>query len=125
MSWSSYIDNLLTSGHVKKAAICGHDGSLWAASADYNISVEEAKSLLLAFKDTTAYTQSGMHVGGVRYIFLSGTDQILRGKKGTAGVHVAKTGQAILIGFYDDPTTPNQCAIQVENMAEYLKGMNY
>lgn len=66
-----------------------------------------------------------MHVGGQRFIFLSGTDQVLRGKKGTAGVHVGKTGQAILIGFYDEPTTPNQCATQVETMADYLKGMNY
>lgn len=66
-----------------------------------------------------------MHVGGERFIFLSGTNEVLRGKKGTSGVHVAKTGQAILIGYYDDPTTPGQCATQVEAMAEYLKGLNY
>lgn len=66
-----------------------------------------------------------MHVGGTRFIFLSGTDQVLRGKKGTSGVHVAKTGQAIIIGYYEDPTAPNQCGTAVENMADYLKSMSY
>lgn len=68
---------------------------------------------------------SGMHVAGTRFIFLSGTDEVLRGRKGTSGVHVAKTNQAILVGYYEDPISPGQCANQVEKMADYLKGMNY
>lgn len=59
MSWSSYIDNLLASGNVKKAAICGHDGSLWAASEGFSVSPDEAKNLLTAFSNNSALTQSG------------------------------------------------------------------
>lgn len=66
-----------------------------------------------------------MFIGGTRFIFLSGTDEVLRGKKGTTGVHVAKTKTAIIIAIYEDPIQPGQCAVTVENLADYLKNVNY
>lgn len=59
MSWNSYIDNLLSSGNVKKAAICGHDGSLWAASEGWNVTPDEAKNLVTAFTNSSNLVQSG------------------------------------------------------------------
>lgn len=39
MSWQDYVDNqLLASNCVSKAAIVGHDGSLWAKSNGFEVS---------------------------------------------------------------------------------------
>ena len=38
MSWQSYVDDhLIGTGHVTQGAICGVDGSLWAASAGFDV----------------------------------------------------------------------------------------
>lgn len=38
MSWQDYVDNqLIASKCVSKAAIAGHDGSLWAKSAGFEV----------------------------------------------------------------------------------------
>ncbi|KAA0203806.1 hypothetical protein HAZT_HAZT008628 [Hyalella azteca] len=66
-----------------------------------------------------------MHIAGTRFVYLSGTDETLRGKKNTVGVHVAKTKTAIIIGVYEEPIQPGQCAVTVESLADYLRGVNY
>ena len=39
MSWDSYRDNLVATGCVEKAAICGiDDGAVWTRSDDFNVS---------------------------------------------------------------------------------------
>ena len=38
MSWQSYVDDhLLGTGDVTQGAICGTDGSMWAASAGFDV----------------------------------------------------------------------------------------
>lgn len=40
MSWDSYRDSLLTTGHVDRAAVCGlEDFGVWTQSPDFNVSV--------------------------------------------------------------------------------------
>jgi profilin len=39
MSWQDYVDKqLIGSGRVKEAAICGLDGNVWARSGTFNVS---------------------------------------------------------------------------------------
>jgi len=33
---------------------------------------------------------------------------------------VKKTGQALVIGIYDEPVTPGQCNMVVEKLGDYL-----
>lgn len=66
-----------------------------------------------------------MRVGNEKYIYLSGEGDVLRGKKGSAGVHVSKSNTAIIIGYYEQPTQHPQCAKEVDNITEYLKSNNY
>ena len=56
---------------------------------------------------------------------MSATDNTVRCKLGAGGIHITKTVQAIIIGKYDDPIQPGQCANTVETLADYLRGMNY
>ncbi|TOF85675.1 hypothetical protein CGJ15_25785 [Vibrio parahaemolyticus] len=124
MSWNTYVENLENTNNVAKAAICGQDGSTWACSQGWNISPQEAQTLAAAFKDSSVLVEKGMFVGGERFVYLSGDDEVLRGRKGQTGLHVSKTKSAIIIGFYQDPTQPSQCAKEVDNVAEYLKSQN-
>ena len=126
MSWDSYVsDQLLASGNCQKGAICGLDGSVWAVSAGWDVQGQEAKDLANAYKDPTLLHQKGVVVAKEKYMFLSATEDIIRGKKGPNGVHIVKTNMAIIIGYYADPVQPGQCATTVEALGDYLKSTNY
>lgn len=41
MSWQDYVDNQLIASHcVSKAAIAGHDGSVWAKTAGFEVGLD-------------------------------------------------------------------------------------
>merc|ERR1712083_491567 len=46
MSWQAYVDTQMIQKNLKQAAIAGHDGNIWAKSADFNISNDDIKKLL-------------------------------------------------------------------------------
>jgi len=126
MSWDKYVsDQLLATGNVQKGAICGTDGSIWAVSEGWEVTGQEAKDLASAFKDPTLLHQKGIVVAGEKYMFLSATEDVLRGKKAANGIHIVKTNMAIIIGYYADPVQPGQCATTVEALGDYLKSVNY
>lgn len=44
MSWQSYVDDqLISTKMIKHAVICGHDGSIWASSADFKVDFDNNK----------------------------------------------------------------------------------
>ena len=47
-------------------------------------------------------------VSSVRYMYLSATDRVMRGKKGTSGIHIMKTVQAIIVSVYHEPILAEQ-----------------
>jgi len=126
MSWQSYVDDqLLATKKVQKAVICGHDGNIWAASAGFNATVDELKKIATNYGNMDVLPMSGITVGGTKYMFLSCADRVMRGKKGTSGVHIMKTNQAILISVYEEPVVPEECATVTEKLGEYLVSVNY
>ena len=44
-------------------------------------------------------------------MFLSANDRVMRGKKGTSGVHIMKTVQAIIVAVYAEPIVPEQVCV--------------
>src|SRR3990167_3918347 len=98
MSWQAYVDtNLVGTGCVTKAAIVGHNGGAWAASAGFNVSADEAKKVFSGFSSPDTIRASGAHVAGVKYMVIRADDRSIYGKKGAGGVCCVKTTQAILI----------------------------
>jgi profilin len=82
MSWQTYVDsNLVGSKAVSKAAIFGHDGSKWAASAGFNVTADEAKKLVAGFKDANSVRSNGVFLNGVKYLTLRADDRSIYGKK--------------------------------------------
>jgi len=126
MSWQAYVDDqLIATQMVKDAVICGHDGAIWAKSKDFEPTPAELKTLSTNIGSTDVMAANGVTIAGVRYMFLSGTDRIVRAKKGEAGLHVMKTGMAVILCRYEKPTVPEQCATVTEKLGDYLISVNY
>merc|ERR1712123_379566 len=103
MSWQSYVDDqLIATKVIKQAVIAGHDGNIWASSAGFAVTAE-----------------------GLKYMFLSATDRVVRAKKGTSGIHAIKTVQALILCVYEDPVVPEQAATVAEKLGEYLISVGY
>merc|ERR1711942_4695 len=86
MSWQSYVDDqLLATKMVSQAAICGHDGNVWATSAGFGVTAPELKHIATNFGNMSVMPMSGITVGGTKYMFLSANDKVMRGKKGACG----------------------------------------
>lgn len=121
MSWQSYVDDqLISTKMVKHAVICGHDGSIWATSAGFQVTPEELKTLISKYDNTDTLASSGVVIAGTKYMFLSRSDKVVRAKKGTSGVHCIKTTQTYIVCVYEDPIVPEQAASVTEKLGDYL-----
>lgn len=126
MSWQSYVDNqLMGSGMVEKAIIAGHDGAIWAKSENINPSTDELSKLSNSFNDQVPLTMSGLVIGGEKFVYLSGTDRVVRCKKGKSGLHAMKTQQAVLVAVFTEPVQHPHVASIVESLGDYLISLQY
>jgi len=126
MSWQDYVDKqLMASRCVSKAAIAGHDGNVWAKSEGFEISKDEVAKIVAGFENESLLTSGGVTIAGTRYIYLSGTERIIRAKLGKVGVHCMKTQQAVVISLYEEPIQPQQAASVVEKLGDYLITCGY
>ncbi|KAH8282375.1 hypothetical protein KR054_007295 [Drosophila jambulina] len=60
------------------------------------VTKEELSKLISGFDQQDLLTSNGVTLAGQRYIYLSGTDRVVRAKLGRSGVHCMKTTQAYL-----------------------------
>ncbi|KAL3840845.1 hypothetical protein ACJIZ3_025436 [Penstemon smallii] len=127
MSWQSYVDDHLmceVEGGVllTGAAIIGQDGSVWAQSSTFpEFKAEEIANIVKDFDEPGFLAPTGLYLAGSKYMVIQGEPHaVIRGKKGSGGITIKKTGQALIFGIYEEPMTPGQCNIVVERMGDYL-----
>nr|ABW37745.1 Ama v 1.02 allergen [Amaranthus viridis] len=126
MSWQAYVDDHLMcdidGNRLSAAAILGTDGSVWAQSASFpQFRPEEIEAIVKDFDEPGTLAPTGLHLGGTKYMVIQGEPgAVIRGKKGPGGICVKKTGQALVIGIYDEPVTPGQCNMIIERLGDYL-----
>ncbi|KAM3582196.1 profilin, required for normal timing of actin polymerization in response to thermal stress [Umbelopsis sp. WA50703] len=126
MSWQAYVDtNLLGSGQISQAGIYGAQGGQWAASSGFNVTPAELQAIQQGFSDSSTLQANGVRVNNIKYMFLRSDDRSIYGKKGNGGVVIVKTIQAILVGIYDENSTPGNATKVVEGLADYLISVNY
>ncbi|XP_078176957.1 profilin-like [Carex rostrata] len=131
MSWQTYVDDHLMCDvdgqHLTSAAIIGHDGSLWAANEGFpQYKPEEIVAIMNDFVEPGTLAPTGLFLGGTKYMVIQGeAGVVIRGKKGTGGLCVKKTNMALIIGLYDEPMTPGQCNMVVENLGDYLNEQGF
>ncbi|KAL9224555.1 hypothetical protein vseg_000578 [Gypsophila vaccaria] len=128
MSWQTYVDEHLlcdidgTGHHLAAAAILGLDGSVWAQSADFpQLKPEEIAGITKEFDEPNTLAPTGLFMGGQKYMVIQGEPgAVIRGKKGTGGACIKKTGEALVFGIYEEPVNPGQCNLVVERLGDYL-----
>ncbi|XP_020271993.1 profilin-1 [Asparagus officinalis] len=126
MSWQNYIDDHLMCDidgqRLTSSAILGHDGSVWAQSENFpQFKPEEITGIMNDFAEPGSLAPGGLFLGGVKYMVIQGEPgAVIRGKKGSGGITIKKTGQALIFGVYDEPMTPGQCNMVVERMGDFL-----
>jgi profilin len=126
MSWQSYVDEqLLSGGKIKRAAILGLSGGVWATSAGFTLSPEEQKAAISAWKDPTATQSGGVRLAGQKFFTLQVTDRSVYGKKAADGCILVKTKQAVLVAEYVAPIQQPEAVPVVEALADYLISVGY
>jgi len=126
MSWQSYVDDqLIATKVIKDALICGHDGNIWATSAGFAATPAELKAIITNIGNSDVMAVNGVMLAGTKYMYLSGTDKVIRAKKNTSGLHIMKTVQAVIVCRYTEPVVPEQCATVTEKLGEYLISVGY
>ncbi|KAH7659771.1 Profilin protein, partial [Dioscorea alata] len=82
---------------------------------------EEITAIVNDFNEPGSLAPTGLHLAGTKYMVIQGeAGAVIRGKKGSGGVTVKKTNQALIFGIYDEPMAPGQCNMVVERMGDYL-----
>lgn len=71
------------------------------------MSKEELAKLVQGFDKQEILTSGGVTLAGQRYIYLSGTDRVIRAKLGKVGVHCMKTQQGKISSLRDLAQTIN------------------
>ncbi|KAI7889314.1 profilin [Mucor mucedo] len=127
MSWQSYVDNnLVGTGYVSQAGIYGlNGGGVWAASSGFTVQANEIQEIISGFTKADHILASGIHINGTKYLTLSANERSIYGKKGSTGVCIVKTTQAVLVALYDDKIQPGACTKVVESLADYLISVGY
>ncbi|CAL4894503.1 unnamed protein product [Urochloa decumbens] len=93
----------------------------WDLFVCVQFKAEEMTDIMKDFDEPGHLAPTGMFLGTAKYMVIQGEPgAVIRGKKGAGGVTVKKTGQALIIGIYDEPMTPGQCNLVVERLGDYL-----
>jgi profilin len=130
--WQPYIDDhlmIVTPGQkfLKSAAIIGHDGLVWAQSEAFpELKPNEFDNIMRGFDDSALLAQHGLFLGGVKYMVIKGEPgEVIRAKKGTAGVNIKKSISSVVFGIYDEPVSATECSTVVEKLGDYLIEQGY
>ncbi|KAJ7965911.1 Profilin [Quillaja saponaria] len=95
---------------------------VWAQSSSFpQFKPEEISGVMNDFAEPGSLAPTGLFVGGTKYMVIQGEPgTVIRGKKGSGGITIKKTNQALIIGIYSEPMNAGQCNMIVERLGDYL-----
>ncbi|XP_026473147.1 profilin-like [Ctenocephalides felis] len=126
MSWENYIQKkLIGTRLVTKAAIGGHDGMVWAKSEDFGVTKGELSKLLASFGNQDHLKSVGVTLAGQNYLFMSGTDRVVRAKFGKVSVYCMKTVQTVIVSLFEEPIPTKRAIAVVEKLGDFLITRGY
>ncbi|MGX2992854.1 profilin [Streptomyces sp. JNUCC 64] len=125
-TWQGYVDQLIGSGHIARAAIITRaNGTPVAASAGFALKDGEAAAILKLYADPSKVFSTGVTVGGTNYRGIKGVGRSIYGQTGGNGAVLVRTDQTILIGLYTQQQQPGNAANVVEKLADHLLSGGY
>lgn len=126
--WPAYIQNLLQASNcIKRACICGLDGSIWARSEganEFKGTEAELKKFIALFEKIHEVPGKGCELEGIHYIVPRTEDNLIFGKKDKTGLFASKTKTAVVIGCYEGENAAD-ARVAVEKLAQYLNEAGY
>ena len=85
---------------MKDAAICSMDNADWFVVTDgSNISQSELAQIVASIGNVDHLAATGIKVGGEKFVFVSGDESTIRGRKKGTGVHCKKTETTLIVGI--------------------------
>lgn len=119
--WQPFVDKALVgTKNVSKAAIFGHDGTQWAGTPNFLVTVQEIKNITKGFADPSLLRNDGIYISREKYLVIRADERSLYGSKGACGCVCVKTRQSILVCVYDEKIQSGHCTSEVEKLADYL-----
>ncbi|VDM75022.1 unnamed protein product [Strongylus vulgaris] len=128
--WQAYITSMTDSSPaIKRAAIIGTDGSVWARTQNANAfraTEAELKKFVTLFDNLDNVPSTGADLEEIHYIVPRTEENLIFGKKEKMGFFAAKTKTAILIAMYEGENQVSaEVRTAVEKMAKYLEDSGY
>merc|ERR1719357_354204 len=68
MSWQDYVNTQLVGKNLKDAAIAGHDGNVWAKSANFNVTPGEIQNILQNYDCQHNLASTGINLGDSKHV---------------------------------------------------------
>jgi profilin len=125
MSWQTYVDEQIVPVCQAGGAILDHDGNVWAIKSGFQLKHDEGKKIVAHFSNPGEVFNTGITIGGNKYLGISSNESSIYGRKGPDGCVLVKTAQTILIGVYNEHTQPGIAANAMEKLGDYLKSNGY
>ncbi|XP_061999431.1 profilin-1-like [Rosa rugosa] len=105
--------------HLTAAAIVGQDGTVWAQSS-YFPSFDNGEITAIV-EELDQPGRIDILIGGKQYTLIEGIDnEVIRGERGSGGVTIKRTREALVIGIYEEPVTHDMCNALVETLGDYI-----
>ncbi|KAJ1914545.1 profilin, required for normal timing of actin polymerization in response to thermal stress [Mycoemilia scoparia] len=126
MSWQSFVDtNLVGTGQISQAAICGLDGGVWAKSPGFDVKIDEVKKLVEGYNKPEDITASGFTINGEKYFTLQATDRSIYGRRGASGAVCVKSNKAVIISLYGENVEAGNVVNVTEKLCDYFIQLQY
>lgn len=131
MSWQQYVDNQICSQVTCKVAVIAGkaDGAVWAKfelDPSHAVRPEELQKIAAGMNaKPESFLETGIEIGGEKYICLQAEDKLVRGRKGGSALIICATNTCLLIATTTDGFPPGQLNIVVERLGDYLRSSNY
>ncbi|KAE9552689.1 hypothetical protein FO519_004095 [Halicephalobus sp. NKZ332] len=128
--WQAYITNLLdSSSAIKKAAIVGTDGSVWARSEgsnEFRATATELNTFVNHFSHLSDLPAKGADLEGIHYIVPRTEENLIFGKKDKSGFFAVKTNSAVIIAVFEGESNAcTEARTCVEKLGQYLVQTGY
>lgn len=81
------------------------------------MTAEEGAAIVAGFDDSSGLRASGIMVGGKKFMYLRNDEEMMCGKAGQGGICIFKTGQACIMGTYNQDMSPANNTKEVGKMA--------
>ena len=117
---------MIGTGKVDKAVIYSRAGdAVWATSGGLSLQPNEIGEIVQGFDNPAGLQSNGLHIQGQKFMLLRADDRSIYGRHDAEGVVCVRTKQTVIIAHYPPTVQAGEATKIVEQLADYLIGVQY